>query len=594
MKDRTVNLSTNSDKSYLRIRLRNRDGDDNENDGSKSNLPPDIKLKVRHIARVGSEIEKLTSEHDRGNEQSADKSTSYFVIKMKTSVGDWSKFKFVAESLAERDTVVLAIRSLMDQAKISEAPSRSSRGERKIDSTNGGFHETSTQQQPKDATEVVFFDFDTENVKPTKRTDLAQPIHEGRDDSERRSLNSRKECQPDSDGSDRRDERTNEKKNKSNVVYHSCSSTSTTSIEKGITTKSEARATTQLESSKSELAEKQMTVSKLRQESSLVHVSSQPGADSKRRARSRKTGDAVSDEVGADKTIAIDRVKASLIYEAIGCNAMGCHSQALAAVEEGDLATMAANQMTVPWCTDDICTASLKDFADKMRGIFEVKQEFNEGVYATGAKQRAMAEEYISGFLGDTSMNEFLSVKDLWTVPATQHSKSKQPKIRRLQNRARSVDGTAIRVKNLKTQMTFNGADTKTKSFVQITHSFDDVNRAGKWDREKDSPGLKIGGQFDSSAYLDKDLSEMKEVNGNEILYYDSDPEGSRERTLKRGPRRAMATRARALDEKVKTKPREALNVIDSTRLGLGRKWKRLDEDLIQDIIEVCVDTSSI
>jgi hypothetical protein len=585
-----VNLATNSDKSYLRIRLRDRDGDDNENDGSKSNLPHDIKLKVRHIARVGSDIDKHTSEHFRGNEQSADKSTSYFVIKLKTGASEWSKFKFVAESLAERDTVVLAIRSLMDQVTVSEATRRNSRGERKIDSANGGLNENSVQQQPKDECEDVFFDFDTENVKPCKRTDLAQTlIHEGRDDSEQRSAHGRKDDHYDSEGTDHRDGPTDEKITSSNLVGSHCSLTSTTPADMGTTNKSESKASTQLNVSKYELAEKQSTVSKLRQESSLVHVSSQPGADSKRRARSRKTGTVVSREVGADNTLAMDSAKASLIYDAIGCSTMGCQSQALAAVEDGDLASMAANQMTGPWCTDDICTASLKDFADSMRGIFEVREESTEGFYATSAKQSTMAEEYISGFLGDTSMTEFLSVKDLWSAAATQNAKITQPKTRNLQNRAKSVDGTAIRVKNLKNQMTFDGADTKTKSFVQIVHSFDDVNRTGKWERQKDSYGLKAAGQFDSSAYLDKGMNDVQEVDGNEILYYDSDPEGSTERTLKRGPRRAMTNR-NASEEKNKTMPRQALDVIDSSRLGLGRKWKRLDENLVQDIIEVRFD----
>ncbi len=591
-----MNLSTNSDKSYLRVRLRNRDGDDNENDGSKSNLPPDIKLKVRHISRVGSEMEKTGSEHERGNELSADKSTSYFVIKLKTSVGDWSTFKFVAESLAERDTVVLAIRSLIDQVKTLEAPRKSSRGERKDDSASGDLNEASVQQ-PKDTNEVAFFDFDTENVKPTSGTNLTQPFHDGRDGSERRSVQSSENNKHNSDGTDRAgvisdvEGQATVYNTTGSLVESHWSSTANYSVEKSATSRSDIKTKTQLEVSNSDLAERQMTDGKPRQESSLAYVSSQPGTDIKRKGRPRKHNEALSEEVGVDKSIAIERVKASLLYEAMSCSTMGCQSQALAVVEDGDLATMAANQMTGPWCTDDICTASLKDFADSMRGIFEVKQESNEGIYAASAKQRPMAEEYISGFLADNSMSEFLSVKDIWNAAAMQHATPMKPKTISLQNRARSVDGSAIRMKNLKTQMTFNGADTKTKCFVQTVHSFDDVNRTGKWDRQRDSPALRIGGQFDSSAYLDKDVNEVQEADGSENLYYDSDPEVSRERTLKRGPRRAMAERESTLAEETKTKPREALDIIDSSRLGLGRKWKRLDEDLVQDIIEVCNGT---
>jgi len=110
-----VNLSTNSDKSYLRIRMRSRDEEESENDSSILNRG-DIKIKVRHISRVGSETAAEKMEDNLG---SSDK--TYFVVKMKNTGGESNKFTFLAQSLAERDTVVLAIRSLIDPGMHSKS-----------------------------------------------------------------------------------------------------------------------------------------------------------------------------------------------------------------------------------------------------------------------------------------------------------------------------------------------------------------------------------------------------------------------------------------------------------------------------------------
>jgi len=78
----------------------------------------------------------------------------------------------------------------------------------------------------------------------------------------------------------------------------------------------------------------------------------------------------------------------------------------------------------------------------------------------------------------------------------------------------------------------------------------------------------------------------LNESEGSEVLCYDSDPEGARERTLKRGPRRAMAERENALDDSA-TARREALDILGSSRFGLGRKWRRHGDEVVLDIIEV-------
>eukprot|EP00536_Pseudo-nitzschia_multiseries_P004475 jgi/Psemu1/253649/estExt_Genewise1Plus.C_740076 len=102
--------------------------------------------------------------------------------------------------------------------------------------------------------------------------------------------------------------------------------------------------------------------------------------------------------------------------------------------------------------------------------------------------------------------------------------------------------------------MTFKGADSENMPFVQTISSFDDVDRKGN-------------------------------VEDSDLLFYDSDPEDVRERNQKRGPRVAAALSEAASFES-NGKRREVLDILDNSRFGLGRKWKRLGQEVLTDIIE--------
>lgn len=499
-----MNLSTNSDKSGLRIRSRSRDESDNENDGFKSNQG-DIRLKIRHIARIGSDRERTL-----GQEAEGSKSTSYFMIKMKQSVGEWVKFKFVAESLAERDAVVLAIRRLMDETKyqMDERNRKASsihdrhRGEERPESRSEEHNDASMTKDSRD------YDFDTTRSSDRNQID------------EKSARLSRR-------------------------------------IDRRISLDDSGRY------SRGEIGGKSSSTRKMDSQSKFDHQKK-----------------CVID----GKSISLDDIKDEVFFDSLGCNAINCQSHAFTAVEDGELMSFAANQIAGPWCTDDVCTASLTGFADSMKGIFDTREAYKYDT-PSGRKQRATAERYISDFLGDnTTMSELLSVKDLWTIAETKHANGTEIQKRSIQNRARNMDGKALRLKNLRTQMTFHGSNVAKKmAFLQTTSSFDDVNRCGKWDRRAQSNTLQIAGQFDASTFLDKDLNESE---GNEVLCYDSDPEGARERTLKRGPRRAIAERENAVDDSTAIR-REALNILGSSRFGLGRKWRRHGDEVVLDIIEV-------
>merc|ERR1711935_141723 len=101
--------------------------------------------------------------------------------------------------------------------------------------------------------------------------------------------------------------------------------------------------------------------------------------------------------------------------------------------------------------------------------------------------------------------------------------------------------------------MTFQGADERNVSALLTISSFDDATRKAK-----------------------------ENMDDDELLYYDSDPEDARERTLTKGPRVVMAQRE---DSRSRAKRRELLDILD-TSLGMGRRWKRLGQDVLSDIIE--------
>jgi hypothetical protein len=395
---------------------------------------------------------------------------------MKQSVGEWVKFKFVSESLAERDAVVLAIRSLMDHVKNQFDV------DRRYDGSSDRYEYRDPREIPRKMDRKV-------SQNDERRGEL--------------SGSRRLERSSDKDGSN---------------------------------------------------------------DSAIVDRGSLTGRKSS--SQNRRS--------------ALSSYRQATMDEVISCNPMSCQSQALAAVEDGDLANFAASQLSGPWCTDDVCSAGLSGFADSMKGIFDGEGS-PEGMYAAGQKQ---AEKYITELLGDqTSVGEMLSVKDIFNVTPIPEEATKRKKKKSIQNRARNADGKAIHMKHLRAQMTFQGANASKKiSFLQVTNSFDDVNRCAKRNRKPKSTTLQLAGQKDSSGFLDKNVNEAQDID-EERLYYDSDPEGAKERTLKRGPRRAMAERDNLVDES-STVRQEALNILGSSRFGLGRKWRRHGEEVVLDIIE--------
>ena len=88
--------------------MRSRDEEESENDSGKANQR-DIKFKVRHIAKIGTERESTSERNEKSNRN------KIFIIKMKYPVGEFTKFKFMAQTLPDRDSALLAIKGILDQ-----------------------------------------------------------------------------------------------------------------------------------------------------------------------------------------------------------------------------------------------------------------------------------------------------------------------------------------------------------------------------------------------------------------------------------------------------------------------------------------------
>lgn len=538
-------LDVSPERAHLRVRAREESTSDNENDGLKSNFSQ-IMLKVTDITRLEVGREKTTKKSS-----SSPKQVKSFSIVMRKPVGKSNTFNFEAESPAERDSIIGGIKSVLDLTKIpseshrrrsSQSPhlqdtkskserqqsSSSSRRERMTGNKEKESVQSTTNTKSDDiaGNAAVYFDFDLPNDGPEAAIEA-----EVRNDSGER-------------GSD--DDR---------------------------------------EAAADELAITIIENPPARRNTSIQVAGINWSVDDIFCGIAIGGGDLSPRETSANNK---ERGLQGKYGERILSNPFqGCDSNALAAVDDVDLSAIGGNEISAgPFCTDDVCTSTLKDFTDTMKGIFEMKQHSREG-QQSDEKQRLMAEDYIANVLEapTTVAANLLSVKDMF---AAKPEKPPAPKKKSFQNRSRNRGAQAVRLARLRRQMTFHFADSSEKMpFVQIVSSYDDVERGGRFGKKLTSGMITKGPQSDSSQFL-KTVVDNMERNGSEdaeqeILYYDSDPEDVREMALRRGPRRAIAELENA---PTRAKPRrEALSDISMSRINLSRRLRRVDDDIVNEII---------
>eukprot|EP00934_Nitzschia_sp_Nitz4_P005974 Nitzschia sp. Nitz4//scaffold3_size479765//43810//46457//NITZ4_000017-RA/size479765-augustus-gene-0.1-mRNA-1//1//CDS//3329550509//5964//frame0 len=543
-------LDVNSEKVYLRVRPREENSSDHENDGSNSNFS-EIRLKVAEITRLEIRREKASRKSS-----SSPKPMKNFTIVMKRNVGETNVFTFETESTLERDTAVGNIKTILELAKgavdsrrRSKTPSASGVEDGKVqrksrsserDTSHGTKREKSAtpinaSRRGKDETPGKFFDFDIpEETALQEQCETRDTIPSQAKIPEERA--------PD--------------------VEDSAKPTETKALALSVPDDSHLKNVAMEVAGSGWGFDDMLCGMTLGQTVTTPKSEELEGPDSE----------------GENENNALGQTQ--------GWNPLlGCNTQALATVEDVELAAMAANEVASgPFCTDDVCTTSLKDFTDTMKSIFEMKQNSREGKPAA-EKQRAMTEDYITNVLGaPTSVSNLLSVKDMWGTKI----ENPKPFKKVLRNRSRCTGGQASRVASLRRQMTFKSLHSvEHMPFVQVVHSYDDMERSGRFGQKLNSSDIQKAPRNDTSQFLRKVTENAihDEVDEEgEVLYYDSDPEDVRERAATRGPRRAVADRNNLSP---RAKPHtEALSSIPMSRMNLSRRLRRCDDDLVTDIID--------
>jgi hypothetical protein len=584
-------LDLHPEKLYLRIRSDEKSDSDSENDRSKSNHT-DIRIKVRDISRVDLGRDKSSEM----SESSPAKLATHFSLVMRRFTSDIRTYTFQAGSPVTRDLIVSCIKGLQEHSRNpsvsrrrkSQSPivedGRSSHQRTlstlrnlTLDSTNGSqraIQPTKTPGEEGLEATIEYFDFDLKNEDANDANEVDTQSGEDRNDYNERTPDTSEE-RTSADQDER--ENANEGKKLDSTNRKSRSVDSDLAVEeKDATATRQAKEmsitvieTKGLEEVAVEVARKEWSVDDI-----LCGLRS---GGYERRQRVIENGSVDKHRTkGKDRAIKLKEMKESIVDEgAVGCQALICQSEALAAMEEVELAGM-GYQVAGPWCTDDVCSASLKDFAETMKGIFEMKEKSREGK-PDSEKQRALAEDYITGVLGaPATMVNLLSVKDIWNAAAAKRPVNKQEG-NRIQNRAGNVDAQADRLQRLRNQMTFSGAESNEKmKFVQVISSFDDTSKPAE-----------IGIQSNSSAFPFMGKEVKPEDDESDILFYDSDPEYSRVRSLRRGPRRVLAEQENKLEAGAAPARRTTLGGIPMKHLGLNRRWKKMDEDVMTEIIDV-------
>ena len=636
---KNVTMELSSDKSHLRVRELEPDDFDPE----EINLTTDlIKIRLNDIVRVEVGKSRSSKESIPSSALSVP-STNYFSISTSNKEGDTSTYGFETGSITDRDGLISVVKMLFEQAKTDSIAKRvgnttQEESEKSLnESPDSSSPRKNVSQTPTMHAQQQKVQVQRHSVGPNEEGTEASlvgfdfnPANYGSDESSEEietSMNAKKRVSTLNEdtitamlpitpiASKIQHHRTNvdhaEPTNSSDDDTRDISSTGTDEEDlrdRNSSSEGEAcelrLAADQDTESDTEGRELSVTIhesSSLKNESVEVTGSEWSGSGewgSSKSEKTKRTNDKHSKDKG-NNSVAIIARRPHIMADVEEFELMAIANQMGTPWCTDDICASAfANQMAEPWCTDDICTAALKDVAETCKGIFDIKQQSKSGEKSRNGGQQELFEDYIAGVLGAPSaMASMLSVGDVFNSAGLTPPKpeSTQSEINRIQNRACVPNAQALRLKNLRSEMTFEAAQRQNRErlyFVQTVTSVDDIEIARRRRKEKFSvpPETDFGTQFDSAALLQQVVGNVipnaNSTEEDEILYYDSDPESSRVRTHSRGPRRVHADRLNAIENATRNR-RRTLSGIPINRLATGKRWKKMDESLVTEIIEV-------
>ncbi|GAX25568.1 hypothetical protein FisN_28Hh037 [Fistulifera solaris] len=257
------------------------------------------------------------------------------------------------------------------------------------------------------------------------------------------------------------------------------------------------------------------------------------------------------------------------------------------------------------WCTDDICSNALRDIAETCAGIFGRKQHVASGPLSTGLScqvdQQLALEEYIATALdAPNTMYSYLVEGDNGNAEATNNQSEQATPLgqvrRRVQNRANLLNAQAIRLRNLRNEMTFTSAFKRSKEMKlpPRAQSFDDAQIYSSQRRQQQAT-LKGAEKLHASPLIQNivqalalDEPQNTSNEGEEVAYYDSDPEDMEPRE--------PSDRGLVYFDRI-DRARQILSKSDSPfkargldKIPLGKKVKKLDEASVVEIVQTMLN----
>ena len=255
------------------------------------------------------------------------------------------------------------------------------------------------------------------------------------------------------------------------------------------------------------------------------------------------------------------------------------------------------------WCTDDVCSNALRDIAETCAGIFGRKQDVASCPMSTGltcqVDQQLALEEFIATALDAPNvMYSYLVEGDNWNKETNdnnveQPSPSSGQVRRRVQNRANLLNAQAIRLRNLRNEMTFTSAFQRSKEmkFLSKAQSFDDAQILSSQRRQLQAT-TKGAEKLHASPLINNIVQALAldepgttSNEGEEVAYYDSDPEDMEPRE----PSDRGLVYFDRIDRarQVVSKSEGPMKASGLDKIPLGKKVKKLDEESVVEIVQV-------
>lgn len=244
-----------------------------------------------------------------------------------------------------------------------------------------------------------------------------------------------------------------------------------------------------------------------------------------------------------------------------------------------------AGMTTAPWCTDDICSGALKDISRTFQGMF-FYTPWEENCGQGSADKQQEVQSYIAHILGATSQGKKVASEPISTSIHNDDRKDVIVPNPNFRNRVCLPNGPSKRWHQLNSEMTFSSALERSKQHMQVvqtTKSMDDIEGLSYMNSTQP---VELA-FFDASVYLsslvDQLLPEVEQLDDENILYYDSDPEDAR-------PSNSGSVRGGPIAEAMLHEPVEppvlSRNAIEFRTCAVGRQ---LEEEVVLDVVDVSV-----